>query len=252
MSSSGKDTLFNVETVQEDFVFNNRVVEVFDDMIDRSIPFYQEVIQSTARLLSRLLDEGNRVYDLGCATGSSLIALSRHLQSRELSFIGIDNSPFMLEKARLKAELHSSQERVHFFLEDITTFDHRDADAVILNYTLQFIRPPLREGFIKRLCDSLRPGGILILSEKNISHDHRFNREFIDIYHQFKKSKGYSELEIAKKREALENVLVPFSVEENINLLTNCGFSSVEIFFKWFNFSSLVAIKADQKASSPS
>lgn len=243
MNTTAKDTLFNVETIEEDFVFNKRVVEVFDDMVDRSIPFYNQVIEGSARLLERFLMDGDSVYDLGCATGSSLLMFSRLLQDRDLFFIGIDNSQPMLDKARLKCELFSSQDRVSFLREDITTFDHSGAGAIILNYTLQFIRPLQREKFLKLLFENLRPGGVIIISEKTINNNGRLNREFIEIHHQFKKLKGYSELEIAKKREALENVLIPFSIEENKDLLASCGFNPIETFFQWFNFCSLIAIK---------
>ncbi|MCP3891545.1 MAG: carboxy-S-adenosyl-L-methionine synthase CmoA [Desulfobulbaceae bacterium] len=243
MSHSNKDTLFNISRVEEDFVFSERVVEVFDDMIDRSIPFYAQVIESSAQLLDRFLAEGDSVYDLGCSTGSSLLELSRLAQTKNLKFIGIDNSQPMLDKAKLKTELFSKQDQVSFYLEDITEFKHKEAGAIILNYTLQFIRPLLREEFLKLLFKNLRPGGIVLISEKVISHDRRLNRAYIDIYHQFKKSRGYSELEIAKKREALENVLIPFSVEENKAMLRESGFTSVETYFQWFNFSSTIAIK---------
>lgn len=244
MSPSERDTLFQVDSIRDNFEFNERVVEVFDDMLDRSIPCYQQVIQATASLLERYLETGDTVYDLGCANGSSLLELCRHLNNVNLRFIGIDNSPAMLDKARLKTELYSRQDQVGFLLEDITDFDHPDAGAIILNYTLQFIRPLRREGVVRRLYEQLRPGGILILSEKIICQESRLNREFIDIYHQFKKSKGYSELEIARKREALENVLIPFTPEENKSLLNQCGFQVVESFFQWFNFTSFVAIKS--------
>ena len=130
-----------------------------------------------------------------------------------------------------------------FSLEDITTFDHPGAGGIIVNYTLQFIRPLQRESFLQRLFHNLRPGGIILISEKVIHQDPRLNREYIDIYHRFKKARGYSELEIAKKREALENVLIPFSIEENKTMLKNCGFMSVETCFQWFNFASFIAIK---------
>lgn len=244
MSGTHKDTLFQIDTVEEDFVFNERVVEVFDDMVDRSVPFYKEVIASSAQLLERFLTDDDTVYDLGCATGSSLIEFSRLLPNERLNFIGIDNSSPMLDKARLKAELFSCQDRVRFLLADITTFSHKGAGAIILNYTLQFIRPLLREEFLKRLYEHLRPGGVLLVSEKIINHDSRLNREYIEIYHQFKKSRGYSELEIAKKREALENILIPFSINENKTLLANSGFDSIETFFQWFNFCSFIAVKS--------
>jgi len=243
MTGSDKDTIFKIETVEEDFVFNERVVEVMDDMLDRSIPFYRQVIEAQAQLLGGFLERGDTVYDLGCATGTTLLEFSRLLQDKGLCFAGIDNSAPMLEKARLKAEIFSRKKSLSFFLEDITTFDHPGAGGIVVNYTMQFIRPLQREKFLQRLYRNLRPGGILLISEKVISHDRRLNREYIDIYHRFKKSRGYSELEIAKKREALENVLIPFSIDENKTMLQNCGFVSVETYFQWFNFTSLLAIK---------
>jgi len=243
--ASPKDTIFQQQIRAEDFEFNDRVVEVFDDMLDRSIPFYKEVVVSTARLLAAHLDKDDTVVDLGCATGSTLLELARLLPEQGLRFIGVDNSAPMLHKARLKAELYSKQDSIRFELADITATPHRAVGAFILHYTLQFIRPIRREQFIRSLYDGLRPGGVLILSEKIILHDKRLNREYIDIYYQFKKSRGYSELEIAKKREALENVLIPFSIEENSALLRQAGFIAVAPFFQWFNFASLIAVKPE-------
>ncbi len=243
MAESAKDTLFQIDSVEEDFVFNERVVEVFDDMLDRSVPFYREVIGSTARLLDCFLNRGDTVYDLGCATGTTLLEFSRLLENRELKFVGVDNSAPMLDKARLKTELYSKTDSLSFLEEDITKIDHPGAGAFIVNYTLQFIRPLQRGDFVRKLYDNLRPGGVLLLSEKVISDDRRLNREYIAIYHRFKRKKGYSELEIAKKREALENVLIPFSIDENKTLLKNCGFNSVDTYFQWFNFASFIAVK---------
>lgn len=245
MTGSAKDTIFNIDTVEEDFVFNDRVVEVFDDMLDRSIPFYRQVIEAEAQLLNGFLAQRERVYDLGCATGTTLLEFSRLLEHKSLQFVGIDNSAPMLDKARLKSELYTKQQSLSFLLEDITAFDHPGAGAIIVNYTMQFIRPLQRERFLQRLFHSLRPGGIVLISEKVISHDPRLNRQYIDTYYQFKKSRGYSELEIAKKREALENVLIPYSIEENKAMLQKCGFASTETFFQWFNFISLIAIKPE-------
>ncbi len=241
---SDKDILFQLQTAAEDFAFTERVVEVFDDMLDRSVPFYREVIRSTARLLGGSLEPGDQVVDLGCATGTTLLELTRMLPDKHLRFLGVDNSKAMLEKARLKSELFSKQDSITFIDDDITRLHLPNTSAFVLNYTLQFIRPLLREDFLRRLHGDLRPGGILVLSEKTISPDGRLNRQFIDIYYQFKRERGYSELEIAKKREALENVLIPFSIEENKALLARVGFCSVETFFQWFNFASFVAVKA--------
>ena len=241
--SSPSDRLYQVDTVPEDFDFNKRVVEVFDDMLDRSIPFYQDVIAATAQLLHIHLEQGDSVCDLGCATGTSLIKLARLLRDKKISYTGIDSSEAMLEKARLKAEYYSAEDTLSFYQEDITKIERPATGAFIMNYTLQFIRPLQRPPLIHRLYNNLKPGGILILSEKTIQPDKNLNRSYIDIYHRFKQQRGYSELEIARKREALENILIPFSSGENISLLENAGFHRVTTFFQWFNFSSMVAFK---------
>ncbi len=202
-----KDSIFQVEQIVEDFIFNKRVAQVFDDMLDRSIPFYDEVILSMARIMRVLLGEGDMVVDLGCATGSTLMRLRSLLDEMNLHYIGIDNSSAMLEKARCKVAMFSKQDEMNFVHDDIMEIQRPGTSAFILNYTLQFIRPLHREKFLKHLFTNLRPGGICILSEKTISHHSCLNRSFIDIYHGFKQEKGYSELEIAKKREALENLL---------------------------------------------
>jgi len=238
-----RDEIFRVENIKEDFVFNERVAEVFDDMLDRSIPFYRHVIEMIARLLEKRLRQGDRVYDLGCSTGTTLLELARRLESLQLKFIGVDNSAAMIRKAVLKAEMYSRKEAISFQEQDIMELEIEGAGAIILNYTLQFIRPLMREEFLRKINSYLRSGGILLVSEKIICGDPQLNRDFIDFYHQYKRSRGYSELEIAKKREALENVLVPFTILENRELLRSAGFSTVETFFQWFNYASFVAIK---------
>lgn len=243
MTEKGKDKIFQVDSIDEDFTFSKRVVEVFDDMLDRSVPFYHEVILATAELLTKFLQDDDRVVDLGCATGTTLLQFCRLIDIPYLRYIGVDNSRAMLEKGRLKAELYSKKKKIDFIEQDIIDIDLPGTGAFILNYTLQFIRPVRREEFLRTIYDNLRPGGILILSEKTISHDHLLNRAFIEIYHRYKRQKGYSELEIARKREALENVLIPFSIEENRAILEKVGFSSVESYFQWFNFVSIAAVK---------
>ena len=149
----------------------------------------------------------------------------------------------MLAKARLKAEFYVKDDAVSFQQADITKINMEGTGAFILNYTLQFIRPVLRPALISQLYENLRPGGLLILSEKTILEDKRLNRAFIDIHHDFKRAQGYSDLEITRKREALENILIPFTIEENIEILAGAGFKPITTFLQWFNFSSFVAIK---------
>ncbi|MEW6518717.1 MAG: carboxy-S-adenosyl-L-methionine synthase CmoA [Thermodesulfobacteriota bacterium] len=238
-----RDNIYQDPQAPADFTFNSRVAEVFDDMLQRSVPCYHQVIDMMATLLARFVHQGDRIYDLGCSTGTTLLELSRRMAASELEFVGIDNSPAMLDKARLKTEMLARPAAIHFIHGDIATVELAPCGACILNYTLQFIRPLARQSFLSRLHQALQPGGVLIISEKIICHDLEINRAFIDFYHDFKRSQGYSETEIARKRAALENILIPFSIRENSELLQKSGFSQVETFFQWFNFASFVAIK---------
>lgn len=238
-----EDTLYADGSVGEDFTFNDRVAEVFDDMLSRSIPYYRSVIEGMAQLLNCRSPHGATIYDLGCSTGTTLLELSRRMPVGRYQYVGIDNAPAMLDKARKKSAMFGKADLLTFREEDITTCALPQAAAVICNYTMQFLRPLTRHAFVQRIHAALPEDGLFFLSEKTISHAKRLNRDFIDIYHAFKRQQGYSELEIAAKREALENVLIPFSLDENINLLREAGFVEVEPYFQWFNFTTLVAIK---------
>lgn len=240
------DRLYSTGKITEDFTFNEDVAEIFDDMLDRSIPCYQTVIKLSAALIRQLSAPGSNVYDLGCSTGTTLLTLSRLLADMKLNFTGIDNAPAMLEKARRKAEMYGRSSVITFHSDDIIRANLPGADVILCQYTMQFIRPLQRPQFIRRLHDCLNPGGMLLLSEKVISHNSRLNRKYIEIYHDFKRQQGYSELEIAAKREALENILIPFSIRENVNLLKEGGFTEVETFFQWVNFASFAALKENK------
>lgn len=239
-----KDRIFQETLARpEDFQFSPKVAEVFDDMLVRSVPFYKETIAMITRILEGFLAPRALVYDLGCSTGTTLIELARRLEHLDLQLVGVDSSPAMIEKAVLKAEVYSKKEHVQFVEADILSCVLREPSAILLNYTLQFVRPLQRQAFVQRLYDSLQPGGVLVVCEKTIAESAVLNRSFIDFYLDFKRGQGYSEIEIAQKREALENVLVPFAAGENIKMLRQAGFKEVEQFFQWFNFSSFVAIK---------
>ncbi len=238
-----KDTIFQDQQTVRDFQFTPKVAEVFDDMLDRSVPCYRQLIGMTSQLLKEFLKDGDRIYDLGCSTGTTMLELCRHLSPIDVHLIGVDNSPAMLKKASLKADVYAKKEQLQFIEGDILETKLRTTGAVLVNYTLQFIRPIERQNLLKKIYQALRPGGVLIVSEKVISADPLLNRTYINLYLEFKRSQGYSEIEIAKKREALENVLVPFSSAENMHIIKNAEFATVETFFQWFNFISYIAIK---------
>jgi len=238
-----KDTLFQNGNSKKNFAFDEQVAEVFDDMVNRSVPLYRTVIEATAQILNQRPGSKLTLYDLGCSTGTTLLELSRLLREHELRLIGIDNAPAMLERARRKAAMFSKSDIISFRKGDISNCPLSDAEVILCNYTLQFTPPATRRKLVERFFEALPEGGLLIISEK-VAPQSQFEESFINIYHDFKRRQGYSELEIAAKREALENVLIPFTTEENIAILRQAGFEQVEIFSKWFNFASFVALKS--------
>lgn len=226
--------------IKKQFEFDEEVAAVFDDMLLRSVPFYKESQKITEFFALKKLEDGGVLYDLGCSTASLLINISRKLSS-EATLIGIDNSEAMLQRARKKCEAYGAN--IELENADILTYEYKQADLFVSNYTLQFIRPLIREELVKKISGSLKKDGIFIFSEKVISHHPKLNKDLIECYYDFKKEQGYSEYEIVQKREALENVLVPYSEEENIKMAKNCGFSHCEVVFRWANFATFIAVK---------
>jgi tRNA (cmo5U34)-methyltransferase len=243
METKEKDTLFAQTPATEKFEFNESVARVFDDMLERSVPMYRECLESTVGWCVKFAREGSQVYDLGCSTGTFLSGLaSRFSANANISLIGVDNSAPMLEKARKKLAL--SPLPCKLIEADLQSdFSLTNASVVVMNYTLQFIPPDERQEVVSKILNGLNSGGLLLMIEK-VSSDHpKISDSYTEFHHQFKKNQGYSKLEIARKREALENVLTPKTVDENIDLLLNAGFASAEMFFKWNNFAGFVALK---------
>lgn len=226
--------------IKKQFEFDEEVAAVFDDMLERSVPFYKESQKITEFFALKHLKEGSVLYDLGSSTASLLINISRKL-SCDARLVGLDNSEAMLEQARKKCVAFGAD--IELQNADILEYDYKEADVFISNYTLQFIRPLVREELVKKINASLKKDGVFIFSEKVISHHSKLNKDLIECYYDFKKEQGYSEYEIMQKREALENVLVPYSEDENIKMAKNCGFSHCEVVFRWANFATFIAIK---------
>lgn len=225
-----------------DFSFNQETAEVFEDMLDRSVPGYREIQRMICELASDFAVDGTNIYDLGCSTGTTIRNLDAIAQ--QVRFVGVDSSDAMLAKAEaaFKAQpLRHPYALVCRNLNDGVPVE--EASIVVMSLTLQFVRPLYRERALKSIVDGLHDNGCLILVEKVIGEDSLLNRLFIEHYHEFKQRNGYSEIEIAKKREALENVLLPYRLNENVELLRQSGFRAVDVFFKWYNFAGLLALK---------
>jgi len=226
--------------IKKQFEFDEEVAAVFDDMLERSVPFYKESQKITEFFALKNLKEDGVLYDLGCSTASLLLNIHRSLEVNAI-LIGLDNSEAMLAQAKRKCEAYGA--KIDVQNADILEYKYGEADVFISNYTLQFIRPLVREELVKKIASSLKKEGVFIFSEKVISHHSKLNKDLIECYYDFKKEQGYSEYEIVQKREALENVLVPYSEEENIKMALNCGFSHCEVVFRWANFATFIAIK---------
>lgn len=235
------DRLFSqLDPCSGDFSFDENVARVFDDMISRSIPLYADV-QRSVPVLAELLDHNPiRVVDLGCSTGTSLIHLARSLPERNLELIGVDNSAAMLEKCHEKLLALDLQEKIETRQADICQFEFSDVSIVLMNYTLQFVDVMARPRVLRRIRDSIRPDGFLLVSEKVVHQDSVIDDALVELYFEFKRRQGYSELEISRKRDALENVLVPLTIQGNQELLHAAGFRRVELLLKWFNFATFV------------
>jgi tRNA (cmo5U34)-methyltransferase len=230
----------------DDFSFNKEVTAVFDDMLDRSVPFYQEIQRMVAELAVDFAQPGTNVYDLGCSTANSFLNIARLMQadSGDVRFVGVDDSNDMLAKARAKLAAAGFARPFELQQGDLNVgVEVKNASVVMLVLTLQFIRPLYRERVVKAIYEGLADNGCLIVVEKVLGENSTFNRLFIKHYYEMKRRNGYSEMEISQKREALENVLVPYRLEENKELLRGAGFRHVDVFFKWYNFCGLIALK---------
>lgn len=224
------------------FTFDRDVADVFPDMIRRSVPGYSAIISAIGLLAHRFAVDGSICYDLGCSLGAATLSM-RHQIPESCRIIAVDNSAAMIAQCRKNIQQDQAPVRVDVVCADIRDILIKNASVAVLNFTLQFIPIESRLGFLTNLYQGLLPGGILILSEKLAFTDFRQQQLQMEMHHAFKKQQGYSELEISQKRSALENVLIPETLPEHRARLTEAGFSSCEVWFQYFNFVSLIALK---------
>lgn len=241
MFFSGKDHLFDQGHWQTRFAFDASVAAVFDDMALRSIPMYREVMQTLGYWAKAHAQPDTQIIDLGCSTGTSLIAcMSQIPEHLGVVYRGIDNSDAMVAQARIKTRALFPDRPTIIEHSDIVTANLGRASVVILNYTLQFVPPSHRLLLLTRIFDCLLPGGILFLSEKLTIDDPAIHRLSTEEYYRFKEAQGYSKLAIERKRQALEQVLIPMSFTEEMNLLAKAGFTPIEVPVKWNQFCTFV------------
>lgn len=244
MGDSQRDRIFaNVLPQPGAFAFDEKVADVFPDMLRRSIPGYPAIIDMIETLTARFAQPESRLYDLGCSLGASSLSMLRGLKNKPCEIIAIDNSAPMIERCQKIAIASDSLVKLNFICDDVTDFPIENASVVVMNFTLQFIDPGKRCALLARIYAGMRPNGIMILSEKVKFDDMQVNKLLIDVYHSFKKSNGYSDLEISQKRTALENVLIPETIRQHRDRFIRAGFKSADMWFQCFNFMSMIAIK---------
>ena len=234
-----EDRVFT-KKISKKFEFDEAVASVFDDMLSRSVPFYDEVRKLVISLILAEQKEGMKVLDLGSSTAKFLLDLHSKMQV-PMKLKGLDNSQAMLDRAEQKCQAFGAG--IELELADMLTYNYQDEDVIVANYTLQFIRPMQRLELLKKIYDGLHKEGMFIFSEKVVFEDKLLDKQMIDIYYEYKKEQGYSEYEIAQKREALENILIPFTIKENIQMCKDAGFKQIETVFQWANFVTFVAKK---------
>jgi tRNA (cmo5U34)-methyltransferase len=233
-----RDEIF-VQPIKKQFEFDESVASVFDDMLSRSIPYYKDSLKLLVDIISKLTNDNDTIYDLGCSTANTLIEL--YQINSNLNLIGVDNSTAMIERAKKK--ITALNMNIELITSDFMDIELSNSRVIIANYVMQFIRPLNREFFVNKIFNSLIDGGYFIFSEKVITDNKVLNKVMIDVYHNYKISQGYSNFEIVQKREALENILIPYTIDENIELLKRAGFNSYEILFKYNNFATFLAVK---------
>jgi len=225
------------------FKFDEIVAGVFPDMIQRSVPGYNAIISAIGLLAGRFACEHSVCYDLGCSLGAATLSMRHQIEAENCRIIAVDNSPAMVTRFQEILQKDQAPVAVEVLCADIREVAIENASVVVLNFTLQFIPLEDRLDFLQKIYQGLLPGGILILSEKLKFDDDRQQELQTQMHHAFKKAQGYSDLEISQKRTALENVLIPETFAQHQNRLQQVGFSSAEVWFQYFNFASIIALK---------
>jgi tRNA (cmo5U34)-methyltransferase len=225
------------------FAFDEMVVNVFPDMIKRSVPGYATIINMIGNLAERYAQPDSFCYDLGCSLGAATLAMRHRIQAANCSIIGVDNSEAMIARCEQVIAIDSTEIDVALHCADVCEFPIKDASVVVLNFTLQFIPVEKRAVILRNIYEGLKPNGVLILSEKLAFDDKQHESLMIELHHNFKRANGYSDLEIAQKRSAIENVLIPETLATHRQRMKDAGFASVDVWFQCFNFASIIAIK---------
>lgn len=239
-----EDTIYATEhSALERFSFNQQVVDVFPDMINRSVPSYQIIVDGIGKIANLLCDVNPVIYDLGCSLGNVSLSIAKNAQSKSPIIKGIDNSQAMIERCRQHLDAFSFGSSISLQQGDLVSVDLAPCNMAVINFTLQFIEPSQRQDVINSVYNALEPGGIFVLSEKIKDPQSDLDSVLINLHHEFKRENGYSDLEISQKRSALEEVMKLDTIAIQSDRLAQAGFSKICVWYQHFNFVSILAIK---------
>lgn len=239
-----KDEIFKAsQPAPGTFEFNDAVAGVFPDMLRRSIPGYDASLEAIATLARRYVRPRTNCYDLGCSLGAATLAIRHNIDVDGCQIIAVDLAPAMVDRCREIVAADSGEVPVAVEEADIRDVSITNASMVVLNYTLQFLPVEDRVSLIRRIHAGLVEGGVLVLSEKVADEDAVVDDLLIDLHHEFKRANAYSDLEISRKRAALDRVLVPESTATHLARLAEAGFEHRSVWLKHFNFVSMLAIR---------
>lgn len=222
------------------FRFDGAVADVFDDMIRRSIPGYEALVRLIAVAARRYARDDTVIYDLGCSLGTLTLAMRRAVQKR-VAIVAIDESPAMIQRCERLIERDNSPVPVHVVCGDIAQHPIEHASLVVMNFTLQFMPTERRLELLRSIRSGLVPGGVLVLSEKLAFDTESRARLLQELHDDFRRANGYTDLEISRKRDALEQVLRCDTEEVQRRRLADAGFGQVEPWFRGLNFASWLA-----------
>lgn len=227
------------------FEFNESVARVFPDMLRRSIPGYAASLEVIASLAARAVRADSRCFDLGCSLGAATLAMQHSVSQPGCGVTAVDNAPAMVARCRRLLEQRARPDgpAVTVVEADVREVDIDRASMVVMNYTLQFLPVAERPAMLRRIADGMMAGGIFVLSEKVVEEDQAVESLLVDLHHDYKRRNAYSELEIGRKRAALENVLVPETVATHLERLRQAGFRHSGILLRHLNFVTLAGIR---------
>ena len=243
MSGKQRDRLYaEPRGVVGDFRFDAAVAEVFPDMVARSVPGYDLFLDFVGVAARRYARAGTRCYDLGCSLGAATLQILRQAPEG-CKVVAVDNSEAMLERCRASLQAQAPGGGWEVRLEDLRGTRIKEGSLVVLNFTLQFVPDEEREGVLSGVFEGLVSGGALVLADKLRFADAGAQAQLTDLHEEFKRLQGYSDLEIAQKRRALEAVLMPNTCERHLERLAAAGFAEPRLCVQALNFGAFLAVK---------